>query len=524
MHSDSIMPFPSALASKTCKLAIELFERSHEKYPGETGFGLTEERKSSVDLDIDDSIEVWRPIHEHLQTSLQELIESFVEKNPGMGSYSGLVCTGFRVHKYPKGGGHFDWHIDSFDSSVAKRLLSVVWYLNSVSEGGATDFKNQEISIKATEGSAVVFPSNFEYIHRSSPNLSEDKYVIVTFVEMENSRASVPECVGKASKYDDDHGLSPTNVATVELALPSWRAEWQAYTLKLSEFVAGLVEVDLSIRNSALSRHLEHVASGRAKLDPRVHFFAWHGQSLEAEDIANLVNNDPVRRGERPKIYSKTEEIWSLVEGEIMSGGGLNAISTISSEPSFTERRTDAERVNQALDLIELAWPEGYLQIVDCIHSIDIIERPALRSSIARSAFGAIFLSLKSEYSTLEIADLITHETAHTALSIKQGFLDFVTNPDDMCLSPFRDSMRPIDGVLHSVFVLSRVINLRRRCKKHEISGDLERSLPDIARYEKMLLDGIKSLLDVAELTPSGHALLESILLASQSDYTVNKD
>ena len=76
----------------------------------------------------------------------------------------------------------FDEHVDVGDHSSARRFLALFFYLNDVAEGGETHFPNVNISIKASEGKVLVFPPTWMFAHSGKAPLSNDKYVVGTYL------------------------------------------------------------------------------------------------------------------------------------------------------------------------------------------------------------------------------------------------------------------------------------------------------------------------------------------------------
>jgi len=61
------------------------------------------------------------------------------------------------------------------------RMLTFLWYINDVEEGGETQFwKN--VKIKPTVGKLVLFPASWTYPHKANIPISHDKYVITGWI------------------------------------------------------------------------------------------------------------------------------------------------------------------------------------------------------------------------------------------------------------------------------------------------------------------------------------------------------
>jgi predicted 2-oxoglutarate/Fe(II)-dependent dioxygenase YbiX len=81
-------------------------------------------------------------------------------------------------------GEHFKPHIDCImgrSGAEGSRAISAVGYLNDDYEGGELYFPRQDIVVKPTKGSIVLFPSNFTHIHESRDVMRGTKYSVVTW-------------------------------------------------------------------------------------------------------------------------------------------------------------------------------------------------------------------------------------------------------------------------------------------------------------------------------------------------------
>ena len=72
------------------------------------------------------------------------------------------------------------------DEGDPRAHFSAVLYLNDNFEGGGLEFPNQDIFIRPTAGSVIVFPSVQPYVHDPKP-ASEIKYISPAFWFVENS-------------------------------------------------------------------------------------------------------------------------------------------------------------------------------------------------------------------------------------------------------------------------------------------------------------------------------------------------
>ncbi len=82
----------------------------------------------------------------------------------------------------------FHEHADNWNNESASRQISVIIYLNDVDEGGETVFPDFNITIKPKKGTILFFPANFVYTHKANPAISNDKYVVVTWLCFETQK------------------------------------------------------------------------------------------------------------------------------------------------------------------------------------------------------------------------------------------------------------------------------------------------------------------------------------------------
>lgn len=85
---------------------------------------------------------------------------------------------GYSLLKYEVGE-EYKEHTDS--GSGMFRTLSAILYLNDDYAGGELVFPELDLVIKPKAGNLLLFPSNFSYIHKSTPITSGTKYSVVTW-------------------------------------------------------------------------------------------------------------------------------------------------------------------------------------------------------------------------------------------------------------------------------------------------------------------------------------------------------
>ena len=60
---------------------------------------------------------------------------------------------------------------------VATRHLVFMTYLNTVTDGGETEWFHQQIKIQPRKGLTVMWPVDWTHVHRGVPSKTQTKYV-----------------------------------------------------------------------------------------------------------------------------------------------------------------------------------------------------------------------------------------------------------------------------------------------------------------------------------------------------------
>lgn len=173
---DLVMEIPSNLSRDVCLEIIDKFEKDGRKVDGVTGGGLNKDVKNSKDLPIH-RLQEWDKICEYLDAKLKSnLLEydnfvksKFPQDMPPIG-INILKHSGYQIQK----SGYYRWHIDESVGFGRMRLVTYIWYLNTIEEGGETGFHFKKV--KPEEGKFVMFPATWDYPHCGYD--TENKYII----------------------------------------------------------------------------------------------------------------------------------------------------------------------------------------------------------------------------------------------------------------------------------------------------------------------------------------------------------
>ena len=99
-----------------------------------------------------------------------------------------LLIYDTKVKKIPIGGGFHGWHYENSGLQVSSRKLVIQLYLNTVEEGGETEFLYINKRVKSKQGRLIIFPAAFTHTHRGNPPIGQDKYIVSTWAKSQDNR------------------------------------------------------------------------------------------------------------------------------------------------------------------------------------------------------------------------------------------------------------------------------------------------------------------------------------------------
>lgn len=175
----------NSLPDDLCKEIIEMFENEHEhSYDGITAQGLNKDIKDTKDFVIPNDDKWGKIINvltKEIQRNLNFYIKSMIIDLPDYNLFSRnfLYENSFQIQRYTKNVGKYLYHHDHdirFDKND-HRVITYLWYLNTVDEGGETELW-KTIKIKPEEGKLLLFPASWTFPHSGLMPKSNDKYII----------------------------------------------------------------------------------------------------------------------------------------------------------------------------------------------------------------------------------------------------------------------------------------------------------------------------------------------------------
>ena len=111
---------------------------------------------------------------------IKDFVSEYLKKFSVL-SQEKLLIYDTKAKKIPIGGGFHNWHFENTGLQVSARKLVIQLYLNTIEEGGETEFLYINKRIKAEQGRLIIFPAAFTHTHRGNPPIGQDKYIVSTW-------------------------------------------------------------------------------------------------------------------------------------------------------------------------------------------------------------------------------------------------------------------------------------------------------------------------------------------------------
>jgi|TARA_R110002020_G_scaffold190899_3_gene390525 prolyl 4-hydroxylase len=165
---------------QVCDDLIKTFEGA-KKSPGKLGPNREVIKKDKDSTDI-----AFRPTDPHpvAQTYLKELglvAEAYKKLYPWCSRQHatwGLVET-INIQRYHPTQGYHIYHFERGDGlSTSARHLTFMTYLNTLKDGGETEFYHQKFRAKPRKGLTLIWPGDWTHTHRGITSRTETKYII----------------------------------------------------------------------------------------------------------------------------------------------------------------------------------------------------------------------------------------------------------------------------------------------------------------------------------------------------------
>jgi hypothetical protein len=183
--------------------------------------------------------------------------------------------------------------------------------------------------------------------------------------------------------------------------------------------------------------------------------------------------------------------------------------------------RTTTEYLQQALSLISSLDLGISDELLNYVATIKPFTGRVVRGMTSVRTFGIIYIRLPDGVPSIDeillyFVDHLTHEVSHLHLHTLMNVDPLLTNPDSERFSaPIRKDLRPLYGIYHATFVLSRIVRTLGRLKAVNNSSTVSLAFDEaVGRYRK----GYETVAKHGTLTPLGRQLFEATRQVAELD------
>jgi len=218
-----------SISPDLCDEIIKMYEEDNlNHFPGSTYGGVYKNIKDTTDFliphNLNNEENKWYKIENFLYKEMNKNLLEYLKIINNSESYKpeknnerefkilsgNLHFDYFMIQKYKKNEGKYIYH-DDFFSDFSKnryRVITYIWYLNDVEEGGETEFWG-ELKMKPKKGKLIFFPASWCFPHRGKMPVSSDKYIITGWFYKEgfekiNNKKSEDKKTWTLTKVNED--------------------------------------------------------------------------------------------------------------------------------------------------------------------------------------------------------------------------------------------------------------------------------------------------------------------------------
>ena len=183
MINDFISVYDNSFTSDVCEEYIDLIE--HYISNGvitkeDRAYHNTDHFSINFNNDLNYNILSGDNLSMEFLPKIKDFVGQYLKKFSVLGQEK-LLIYDTKAKKIPIAGGFHNWHYENTGLQVSARKLVIQLYLNTIEEGGETEFLYINKRIKAEQGRLIIFPAAFTHTHRGNPPIGQDKYIVSTW-------------------------------------------------------------------------------------------------------------------------------------------------------------------------------------------------------------------------------------------------------------------------------------------------------------------------------------------------------
>ena len=175
-----------------CKEIIRFFDENDElQKNGTTASGTNYANKKTTDMSINPN-DLKNDEYKCFNSYIDELYKCFIDYQlqwPFLKSLVKNVDIGsFNVQKYSKGDHFSQIHTERANLKTSNRLFAWMTYLDSVEDGGTTNFLHYGIKIKPEIGKTLIWPAEWTHAHSGEVLDNGEKHIITGWMNFPYSK------------------------------------------------------------------------------------------------------------------------------------------------------------------------------------------------------------------------------------------------------------------------------------------------------------------------------------------------
>ena len=173
------------ISKKICAGAIDFFNQNKKYHKqGLVGDGRVDKKvKDSTDLlcfDVEDNPRITDYFNE-LDKCISKYKQKYIYCDKEQCKWS--IRESPIVQRYKPGGGYKTWHYERNGHPLhVRRHLVFMTYLNTIRDGGGTEFFYQKKKFKASQGSTLIWPADWTFAHKGIVSKKYEKYIITGWI------------------------------------------------------------------------------------------------------------------------------------------------------------------------------------------------------------------------------------------------------------------------------------------------------------------------------------------------------
>tara|TARA_B100001250_G_C19342955_1_gene589896 strand:+ start:68 stop:634 length:567 start_codon:yes stop_codon:yes gene_type:complete len=171
----------NVLSEEVCDYIISIFnENPHTWEEGRMEEGVNHEKKKCTEIYLNS--EQKNPFNLLFLDELRDVIVQYIKEYPFVDQIDKWEFSNvYKIQKYLPNEGYFEIHCENSHhttSPIDNRVLVWMIYLNDVTDGGYTEFPQQNRLIQPGVGDILIWPPYWTHPHKGITSKTQTKYIM----------------------------------------------------------------------------------------------------------------------------------------------------------------------------------------------------------------------------------------------------------------------------------------------------------------------------------------------------------